>query len=149
MDIKQYQLDREKELQTFKTEYADLKTSYNDYLTQAINDPSKISAVLEVNKSLSDHVQKFIGDSQNKSDIPIDELTKEILSYQKEYQQISDSQQQQKTIKDILNKENSRLESIQFEFNIFLGILFLCIFIVIILIFKVPRERMISVPAPQ
>ena len=42
MDIKQYQLDREKELQTFKTEYADLKTSYNTYLTQAINDPSKI-----------------------------------------------------------------------------------------------------------
>jgi hypothetical protein len=146
MDIKQYQLDREKELQTFKTEYADLKTSYNTYLTQAINDPSKISAVLEVNKSLSDHVQKFIGDSQNKSDIPIEELTKEILSYQKEYQQISDSQQQQKTMKDILNKENSRLDSIQFEFNIFLGILFLCIIIVIILIFKVPQAKTITVP---
>jgi chromosome segregation ATPase len=146
MDIKQYQLDREKELQTFKTEYADLKTSYNTYLTQAINDPSKIPAVLEVNKSLSDHVQKFIGDSQNKSYIPIEELTKEILSYQKEYQQISDSQQQQKTMKDILNKENSRLDSIQFEFNIFLGILFLCIIIVIILIFKVPQAKTITVP---
>ena len=150
MDIKQYQEDREKELQTFKSEYADLKARYNNSLSQAINDPSKVQEVLDINKSLSDLVKEFISESQNKFDTKtIGDLNDEILSYQKEYQQIAESQQKSKTLGDVLDKENSRLVSTQTEFNFFLGILLLCIFVLILLIFRVPKVPMISVPAPQ
>jgi predicted RND superfamily exporter protein len=150
MDIKQYHQDREKELQTFKTEYSDLKAKYTNSLSQAINDPSKIQEVLDLNKSLSDHMNTFISESQNKFDTKtIQDLNDEILSYQKEYQEISESQQKNKSLNDILNKENSNFYSIQNEFNFFLGLLLVSIFIVILLIFRVPRAPMISIPVPQ
>ena len=139
MDIQKYQNDREQELQTFKSEYADLKAQYINYLTQAVYDSSKVEQVLELNKSLTDLVTQFISQSQNKIDKDvINKLTNDIIAYQKEYQEIKNSQGKSKTLIEVLNKENKKLESIQDEFNTYLWILFGCIITLIILIFTVP-----------
>jgi len=118
MDIQKYQNDREQDLQTFKSEYADLKAQYINYLTQAVYDSTKVEQVLELNKSLTDLVTQFISQSQNKIDKDvINKLTNDIISYQKEYQEIKNSQGKSKTLIEILNKENEKLDSIQQEFN--------------------------------
>jgi len=139
MDIKQYQLNREQDLQTFKSEYEDLKALYINFLTQAIYDPSKVEQVLDTNKSLSDLVQNFIGESQNKFDVEtINNLTEEIIQYQQEFKDLQSSQQKAKVLKTILNKENTRLTDIQTEFTQYLWFFLAGIFVLIILIFITP-----------
>jgi chromosome segregation ATPase len=143
MDIQKYQSDREQDLQTFKSEYDDLKALYINFLTQSVYDSSKVEQVLEVNKSLTDLVNQFISDSQTKFDTAtIEQLTNDIINYQKEYEEIKTSQQKSKTLKIILNKENAKLQSIQSEFSYYLWILFGCIVILIILIFIAPSTTL-------
>jgi predicted PurR-regulated permease PerM len=143
MDIQKYQSDREQDLQTFKSEYDDLKALYINFLTQSIHDPSKVEQVLEVNKSLTDLVNQFISDSQTKFDTTtIQDLTNDIINYQKEYEEIKNSQKKSQTLKLILNKENEKLQSIQSEFSQYLWILFGCIVILIILIFIAPSTTL-------
>jgi hypothetical protein len=150
MDIQQYQLDRQQDFQAFKTQYDDLKAQYISFLNQAVYDSSKIQNVLDINKSLVTLVTEFIGESQDKFDTKtIDDLTQQIILYQQEYQKIKDSREKSKTLINILNKENSRLEFIQSEFNTYLWVLFGCIIFLIILIFRVPSATLPEVPDLQ
>jgi hypothetical protein len=150
MDIRQYQLDREQDFQAFKTQYDDLKARYISSLTQAVYDSSKVQDVLDANKSLVTLVTDFIAESQDKFDTKtIEDLTQQIILYQQEYQKIKDSREKSKTLIEILNKENSRLEYIQTEFNTYLWILFGCIVFLIFLIFRVPSVKLPEVPDLQ
>ena len=150
MDIRQYQLDREQDFQAFKTQYDDLKARYISSLTQAVYDSSKVQDVLDANKSLVTLVTDFIAESQDKFDTKtIEDLTQQIILYQQEYQKIKDSREKSKTLIEILNKENSRLEYIQTEFNTYLWILFACIVFLIFLIFRVPSVKLPEVPDLQ
>jgi outer membrane receptor for Fe3+-dicitrate len=150
MDIRQYQLDREQDFQAFKTQYDDLKARYISSLTQAVYDSSKVQDVLDANKSLVTLVTEFIAESQDKFDTKtIEDLTQQIILYQQEYQKIKDSREKSKTLIEILNKENSRLEYIQTEFNTYLWILFGCIVFLIFLIFRVPSVKLPEVPDLQ
>jgi hypothetical protein len=150
MDIQQYQENREKDMQAFKSEYDDLKAQYARYLADSVYDPSNIDQVLETNKLLVELVNKFIAESQNKFDAKtIQDLTQQIISYQKEYQEIKTSQQQTVTLKNILNKENISLTNIQSEFNTYLWIFFGLVLILILLIFTVPSGYLPELPSPQ
>jgi hypothetical protein len=150
MDIRQYQLDRQQDFQAFKTQYDDLKARYISSLTQAVYDSSKVQDVLDANKSLVTLVTDFIAESQDKFDTKtIEDLTQQIILYQQEYQKIKDSREKSKTLIEILNKENSRLEYIQTEFNTYLWILFGCIVFLIFLIFRVPSVKLPEVPDLQ
>jgi len=150
MDIQQYQLDRQQDFQAFKTQYDDLKAQYISLLNQAVYDSSKVQNVLDINKSLVDLVNGFIAESQDKFDSKtIEDLTQQIILYQQEYQKIKHSREKSKTLIDILNKENSRLEYMQSEFNTYLWILFACIVFLIFLIFRVPTVQLPEVPDLQ
>jgi hypothetical protein len=150
MDIQGYQENREKDMQAFKSEYDDLKAQYARYLADSVYDPSNIDQVLETNKLLVELVNKFIAESQNKFDAKtIQDLTQQIISYQKEYQEIKTSQQQTVTLKNILNKENISLTNIQSEFNTYLWIFFGLVLILILLIFTVPSGYLPELPSLQ
>jgi len=150
MDIKQYQENREKDMQAFKSEYDDLKAQYIRYLADSVYDPSNIDHVLETNKLLVELVTKFINESQHKFDVKtIQDLTQQIISYQKEYQEIKTSQHQTATLKNILNKENVSLTNIQTEFNTYLWIFFSLVLILILLIFTVPSGYLPELPNLQ
>jgi uncharacterized membrane protein YccC len=149
MDIKQYQIDRQQDLEAFKAQYGDLKTQYLTYLSQAVQDPEKIQAVLDTNKSLVALVNEFIAESQNKFDAAtIQDLTDEILTYQKEYQEIQESTQKAKTAQNILNADTQKLQSMQYQFNIYLLVLGIGILFVIYLIFRVPSTTLPQLSAP-
>jgi len=150
MDIQQYNDNREKDMQAFKSEYDDLKAQYLKYLADSVYDPSNIDHVLETNKLLVDLVNTFIAESQTKFDTKtINDLTNEIIVYQKEYQDIKTSQQKSATLKTILNKENDRIDSIQKQFNIYLWFLFGCIVLLIALIFIAPSGSLPQLTIPQ
>ena len=150
MDIKQYQLNREKDLQTFKSEYDDLKAVYINFLTQAVYDSSKIEQVLDANKSLTDLVQNFIAQSRTKFDSEtINELTDQIIEYQKEYKDIKSSNKKTKLVKEILNKENLRLIDIQTEFTYYFWVFLGGCIILIILIFTTPSGSRPILPESQ
>jgi len=143
MDIQQYQLDRENDFQTFKSQYDELNAQYVNSLTQAVYDSSKVQEVLDLNKSLANLVNQFISESQTKIDTEIiKKLTDDIITYQKEYEEIKNSQGRSKTLISILNKENLKLQSIRDEFTDYLWILFGCIFFLILLIFTVPSTEL-------
>ena len=145
MDIKQYQADRENDLRTFKAEYADLKEQYTVLLSDVINDSSKLSEVLDTNKHLSDLINEFIGKSGSKFDNQvIKDLTNDIIMYQNEYQQLKNSKKSSEDAERILNKESLNLNSLEFKFNLFLGIFLLCILFIIYLIFTVPKQSMLQ-----
>ncbi len=147
MDIKQYQNDRRQDLEAFKAQYGDLKTQYLTYLSQAVQDPEKIQSVLDTNKSLVTLVNEFIAESQNKFDAStIQDLTDEILMYQQEYQDIQESTQKAKTAQNILNADTKKLQSMQYQFNIYLLILGIGILFVIYLIFTVPSTSLPQLP---
>lgn len=150
MDIQVYQENREKDMEAFKSEYDDLKAQYARYLADSVYDPSNIDQVLETNKLLVELVNKFIAESQTKFDPKtIQDLTQQIIMYQKEYQEIKTSQQQTTTLKNILNKENISLTNIQSEFNTYLWIFFGLVLILILLIFTVPSGYLPELPSLQ
>jgi uncharacterized protein (DUF3084 family) len=70
MDIKQYQIDRQQDLEAFKAQYGDLKTQYLTYLSQAVQDPEKIQAVLDTNKSLVALVNSLLNPKINLMRLP-------------------------------------------------------------------------------
>jgi len=150
MDIKQYQIDREHEFNEFQSEYTDLKTQYTSLLTEVINDSSKLQDVLDTNKHLNDLITDFISKSRTKFDERvIQDLTNDIILYQKEYHQLKNSKKASEDAEKILNKEIVNLYGIQMKFNIFLLLLFLCILFIIYLIFKVPKQSVLMTPIFQ
>lgn len=145
MDIKQYQIDREKELSSFKTDIDDLKGQYTLLLNEVIHDDSKLQDILDINKHLTDRMHQFISESGTKFDKQvIQDLTNKIILYQNEYHQLKNSKETSEEANKILNKDLLNLNKIEYQFNIFLGILFLVILFVIYLIFTVPKQSLLQ-----
>lgn len=146
MDIKQYQVDRKKDLDAFQSEYNELKSQYIKYLSAAINDSSQIPQVLDTNKLLAQHVRDFIALSKNKFDTRfIQELTNDIIMYQKEFAEIQSTKKQAKTLQHVLDKETERLKNVEYYFNMLLFGLLTCIILIIFLMIRVP-SRLLQPP---
>ena len=144
MDILEYQNDRTSELTEFETEYEDLKAKYMSLLSEAIyeTDPSKqaslIKEVLQMNSELVSHVKTFIGSAGKKKYNPttIEDLTKLIVEYQEEQNQIKKSNDEVQTLKDILLGHKDTLSSAKFQYNILLAILLISIIVILFLIMR-------------
>jgi len=143
MDIINYRKKREQDLAVFNKEYAQMKNQYVNFLNKAIyeQDSSKqaelIKQVLAVNSGLAQYVREFIKESKGAFDSALlDKLTKEILQYQKEYQQLQMASDKTQTLRGILNKEKTELEALQKSFDFWLYALLGAIGIVLILIFR-------------
>jgi hypothetical protein len=150
MDIKHYQVDRKKDLDTFQSEYAELKSQYIKYLSAAINDSSQIPQVLETNKLLAQHVRDFIAKSQTNFNTQfIQDLTNDIIMYQKEFADIQSTKKKAKTLQDVLDKETERLKNVEYYFNMLLFGLITCIVLIIFLMIRVPSRLLQSPPMSQ
>jgi hypothetical protein len=147
MDIKGYQNERDKELRTFKAEIADLKGQYTLLLSEVIQDDSRLQELLDVNQHLSDRMHQFISESGTKFDKSvIQDLTNKIMEYQTEYTKLKKTKKASEEANAILHKESLQLNETEYRFNIFLGILFLCIVFLIYLIFTVPSQSVLRSP---
>ena len=146
MDIKQFQDSRDAKLADFQKGYNFLKTQYSTSLLAAIQetDPASqqqmISTVLDINSELSSSLREVIGDL-NKGDptfdpTTINDLTSDLIEYQKQYQEITQRKDKLQTMKLIYASNRDKLATATNMYNIYLGGLILLIFVIIFLIIR-------------
>jgi len=146
MDIKQFQDSRDAKLADFQKSYNFLKTQYSTALLAAIQetDPASqqqmISTVLDINSELSNLLREVLGDL-NKGDTTfspttINDLTTDLIEYQKQYQEITQRKDKLQTMKLIYASNRDKLETAKNMYNMYLGGLILLIFVIIFLIIR-------------
>lgn len=146
MDIKKFQDSRDAKLADFQKGYNFLKTQYSSALLAAIqeSDPAAqqqlISTVLNINGELSSSLREILGDL-NKGDptfdpTTINELTSDLIEYQKQYHEITQRKDKLQTMKLIYASNRDKLAMATNMYNMYLGGLILLIFIIIFLIIR-------------
>jgi hypothetical protein len=146
MDIKNFQDSRNAKLVDFQKSYNFLKIQYSTSLLAAIQetDPASqqqmISTVLNINSELSSLLREILGEL-NKGDsafntTTINDLTSDLIEYQKQYQEITQRKNKLQTLKLIYASNRDKLETATHMYNIYLGSLILLIFVIIYLVMR-------------
>jgi hypothetical protein len=133
MDVKNFQDSRNSELDAFKKQYSFLKTQYSTALSAAINesDPASqqalISQVQQINSQLSNELHGIIGilnKGSNKFDPKqLDDLTNDLIQYQKDYNELEKSKDKIATLKIIANTNAATLKNATWMYYIYIAIL--------------------------
>jgi hypothetical protein len=151
MDITQVQKQRNVELDKFNQEYSESMQKYHTLLQESARetDPEKqavlVSHILDVNSDLAKQVREFI-QTQPRSETT--DLTSELMKIQKEYNQIKQSADHQKTLEMIFDQDRDKIKKIKWQFDILLFLLVLCIITIIYLIVKVSLSTLLTVQMP-
>jgi hypothetical protein len=138
MDIKEFSDSRNAQLAAFQKQYTYLKSQYSTAVLAAIQetDPEKqqtlIQQILAVNQELSSQLKEILGLLNKGSDSfdskTLSDLTSDLISYEKEFQEMQASNDKVSTLKRIQATNSSNLGSAQTMYNIYLGVLiFLCV----------------------
>ena len=144
MEVLQFRSKRTTELAEFQKDYDILKTEYSRLLLSAIQeqDPEKqqalIQKVLSINAELSDRVRSIITQINTSDNTEkLNSLTKELIQYQKEYDEIQKGKDSVQTLQMIYENDAMKVKQAEsmFYFYIF-SILALCLLIVL-LIFRI------------
>ncbi len=146
MDIQKFQDSRERELDSFQKTYSDLKSQYSQLTLGAIQetDPEKqqtmIQDILSLNTELSSQLRNILG-ILNKgvtgyNTTTIDQLTNELIKYQKQYKEIVEAKDRSTTLKLIHTTTSKNLEDASQEFNIYLIVLAVLCLVIIFLIVR-------------
>ena len=154
MEVRKFQNSRNSKLAEFEKEYSSLKTQYTSALSSAINESdntkqqSLIQDVLEVNTKMAAAVQEIVSAISQGSETfnpkTIDQLTNDLIKYQKDYQDIKESNDKLETLQIIRNTTNESLSNAEWMYNLYLfGLISLIIF-VIFLIFSTPTQSTFS-----
>jgi hypothetical protein len=146
MDIKEFQQSRDSKLAEFQKEYNFLKTQYSSTLLAAIQeqDPEAqqklISTLLKINEELSNQVRTIITDinqgSQSFDPKTLDDLTNDLIEYQKQYHEIQNNKDKLQTLKLIYSTNKSKLQETTFMYNMYLAALIILTFVVIYFVMK-------------
>lgn len=146
MEIKQFQSARNSTLSDFQTTYDSLKREYSSAVMAAIEETDAekqqelVSRVLSLNADLSGEVRQILTDmSKGSGDVPaktMDDLTADLIRYQKEYSDIEQGKDRLQTLK-LINKSNSeKLNDTKIMYNVYIGALIFLVFIVGFLVLK-------------
>jgi hypothetical protein len=154
MDIKRFQDSRNTKLSAFEKHYASLKKEYSSALSAAINEQDitkrepLVEKVLSVNTELSSTVKDFMSSINEGTDKVssknVAELTKDLIQYQTDYNEITESKDKLQTLKIIHNTTEETLSSVQWMYNLYLFGLISLIVLVIYLIFRTPSQSIFS-----
>jgi hypothetical protein len=154
MEIKQFQDSRNAKVAEFQKEYNFLKTEYSTNLLAAIQEPDPaaqqklISTVLQLNTELSNQVRGILTDLNQGSDSfdpkTLEDLTNDLIEYQKQYREIQDNKDKLQTLKLIYSSSKSKLQETQTMYTVYLGALILLTFIVIYLVFRTPGTSIVD-----
>ena len=145
MDIKAFTDSRNSQLSDFQKQYTYLKSEYSTAVSAAIQetDPEKQQALIQralaINQELSSQLKDILAvlnkgagsfDSKTLSD-----LTADLISYQKEFQEMQVSSDKLATLKRIHATNSQNLGSAQTMYTVYLGVLiFLCVIVVFLVI---------------
>lgn len=145
MDIKEFTDSRDTQLADFQKQYTYLKSEYSTAALAAIQetDPESqqtlIQRVLAINQELSSQLKDILTvlnkgtDSFNSK--TLSDLTNDLISYQKEFQEMKTSSDKLATLKRIHATNNDNLGSVQTMYYVYLGVLiFMCVIVVFLVI---------------
>lgn len=154
MDVQRFRDSRETELSDFKKQYDFLKTQYSSVLSSAIqeSDPasqqSLIQQVLQINSSMTEELRSIISKlnqgAQGFDPKELDQLTKDLIQYQKDYAELEHSKDKVNTLKLIRESNSKKLATATTMFNIYIAIFIGLAFIVTYLVFKTEWTRQIT-----
>jgi len=146
MEIKEFQDSRNSKLADFQKGYNFLKTQYSTTLLAAIQEPDPaaqqklISNVLDINSELSSQVRGIITDLNQGSGSfdpkTLDQLTADLIEYQKQYHEIQNNKDKLQTLKLIYSSSKTKLQETEFMYNMYLAALIILIFVLIYLVMR-------------
>ena len=146
MEVKAFQDMRNSELEAFKKQYAFLKSEYSSALSSAINEQDAsqqqtlIQRVQQINAQLGEELHKILGylnkDTQGFDKKDLNELTNDLIQYEKDYREIEKSKDKVTTLKLIKNTTKESLEKANVMYYIYVAILVLLSFYVGYLVFS-------------
>jgi hypothetical protein len=133
MDVKNFQDSRNTQLEAFKKQYSFLKTHYSSVLSSAINepDPAKqqtlISQIQQINSQLTNEVHGILS-ILNKGDTKfdpkqLDDLTNDLIQYQKDYDELEKSKDKVSTLKIIANTNATTLRNATLMYYVYIAVL--------------------------
>jgi len=151
MDVQRFRDSRERELSDFKRQYNFLKSEYSSAVNSAIteDDPIKqrelIHQVLSVNSTMATELRDIIGKlnqgSQGFDPKELNDLTRELIQYQKDYEDIEQSKDKVNTLKRIRETTGEKLKGANTWYMIYIGLFIGLVFLVTYLIFKTEWAR--------
>jgi hypothetical protein len=159
MDVKKFQNAREEELSDFQKQYSFLKSEYSTTLASAIkeSDPASQSVLIErvqqINAQMAEELRTILATLNKGNDTvnpkTIDELTEDLIKYQKDYNEIEQSHDKVVTLRLILGTTKETLKNSEFMYyGLLAGLLLLC-FTIPFLIFKNSITSTITSILPQ
>jgi hypothetical protein len=145
MEVKKFRDSRDEKLSEFMQDFTTKRELYSSTLHSAIleQDPSQqqdlVQQVLQINADLSASLRDIIGDLNKGTDSfnpkTIDELTDDLIKYQKQYEEIQKSRDKVKTLRLIHSSTTQKLEDATSKYYVLfyclIGLVFLVIFLVI------------------
>lgn len=145
MDIKEFTDSRNSQLADFQKQYTYLKSEYSTAVSAAIQEtePEKqetlIQRAIAINQELSSQLKDILAVLNKGADSfdskTLSDLTADLISYQKEFQEMQASSDRLATLKRIHATNSQNLGSAQTMYNVYLGILiFLCVIVVFLVI---------------
>jgi hypothetical protein len=159
MDVKKFQNAREQQLADFQKQYSFLKSEYSTALASAIkeSDPASqsvlIQRVQEINAQMAEELRTILTSLNKGSDTVnpkmIDELTDDLIKYQKDYHEIEQSHDKVVTLRMILGTTKETLKNSEFMYYGLLTALLLLCFTIPYLIFKNSITSTIASVLPQ
>ena len=140
MEVREFQDSRKAEYDTFSKQYTFLKEQYSSTLSAAIqeSDPAQrealVQQVQQINSQMAEEIRGVLS-SLNKGATgydskTMDELTADLIQYQKDYDEIQKTKDKVTTLKMIHSEAAKRLDSMTYAFYFYLFILvFLCFYL--------------------
>lgn len=152
MDIKNFQDRRNQKLLDFNERFDFLKQEYTQTLNMTLleedpkNQPLLVSRVQQLNTQMTDELREIITEltKQQDQEGSIDDLTQQLIQYQKDYAEIQQSQDKLTTLKLIKNSNSQTLNEAQTMYWIYLIALILLTFLIIFNVFKVSLSSSID-----
>lgn len=146
MDVRKFQDSRKEKLDAFKKQYSFLKSEYSRELAGAINESDSAqqqtltTRVQQINAELVSQLHEIIN-SLNKGESgfdakELDELTADLIQYQKDYAEIEKTKDRVATLKIIHSGSKNKLQTAQYIYYIYIAILILLVFYVAYLAVK-------------
>ena len=146
MEIKEFQESRNSKLEEFQKEYNFLKTQYSSTLLAAIQEPDPeaqqklVSTVLQLNSELSNQVRGILTELNQGSGSfdpkTLDDLTNDLIEYQKQYHEIQTNKDRLQTLKIIYSTNKEKLKETEFMYNMYVAALIILTFVAIYLVMR-------------
>ena len=158
MEVKEFQDSRNAELDTFKKTFLFLKGEYSKALSAAIREPDPhqqqilIQRVQQINSQLATELHDIITvlnkGSKGFDAKELDDLTNDLIQYQKDYAEIEKSKDKVSTLKIIRTSTAGKLENATYMYYIYITILLLIAFFVFYLVFSTSLKNTIKAVFP-